>query len=140
MSREHEELPHRWFEEVWNQGRTETIRELLAEDARVHGIAPEPLVGPKGFEPFHLEMRQAFEIQAKVDEVLSAGSKLAFRWSAHMTHKGEVFGVAATRKRIHVTGMVLFEIRDGQIQEAWNNWDLLHMLSELGAVDTSRLH
>jgi hypothetical protein len=33
MSEANKALAKRWFEEVWNEGRSETIRELLAAEA-----------------------------------------------------------------------------------------------------------
>jgi len=32
-AKENVQLMHRWFDEVWNQGKAETVHELLAEDA-----------------------------------------------------------------------------------------------------------
>jgi hypothetical protein len=40
-----------WFEEVWNEGRRETIRELLAAEAVIQE-GNDASVGPEGFYPF----------------------------------------------------------------------------------------
>ena len=42
----------RWFNEVWNQGRTESIYELLAPDARGHLEGELDIVGPELFAAF----------------------------------------------------------------------------------------
>jgi hypothetical protein len=38
MSEANKAIVRRWFEEVWNQGRTETIDALFARNARAHGL------------------------------------------------------------------------------------------------------
>src|SRR4029077_17818250 len=43
-------LPKRWFKEVWNDGRRETIRELLAPEAVIQD-GGDAAVGPEGFYP-----------------------------------------------------------------------------------------
>lgn len=55
MSEEYETLMHRWFEEVWNQGRADAIDEMFAEDGLAYGLPTEngePIRGPKDFRCF----------------------------------------------------------------------------------------
>ena len=47
MSTDPHTIIHRWFDEVWNQGREETVDELLAPKAIVHGLGEgNDVVGP----------------------------------------------------------------------------------------------
>ena len=48
MSEANKELAKLWFEEVWNKGRREAIRELLAQDAVIHE-ASDAIKVPKAF-------------------------------------------------------------------------------------------
>jgi len=54
MSANPKTLIHRWFEEVWNQGREETIDELFARDAIAFGLGEteQPVHGPSEFKKF----------------------------------------------------------------------------------------
>lgn len=58
-SEANKELAKLWFEEVWNKGRREAIRELLAQDAAVidGGVAVK---GAEGFYEFFERMRASF--------------------------------------------------------------------------------
>ena len=38
MAKEQNNILHRWFEEVWNNGRTEVIDEMIAPNAIAHGL------------------------------------------------------------------------------------------------------
>ena len=51
MSRENTATARRWFQEVWNDRRTEAVRELLHPEAIVHTVGAE-LRGPAAFESF----------------------------------------------------------------------------------------
>jgi hypothetical protein len=62
----------RWFDEVWNQGREQTIDELFATDGIAHGLtdAAETHRGPAAFKPFWAQLRGAFpDIQFTIDDV-----------------------------------------------------------------------
>ena len=125
----------RWFEEVWNQGREATIDELLAPDAIGHdlGGAGQNHVGPAAFKPFWAQLRGAFpDMRFSIDDVVSEGTKVAGRWTATMTHQGDTLGVAATHKKLTITGMIFLRIEGGRIHEGWNSWDQLAMARELG--------
>ena len=59
---ENVELMRRWFKEVWNEGRTQTIHDLLAPDGIATGQLEDgtELRGPTDFVPFVERIRGAF--------------------------------------------------------------------------------
>jgi steroid delta-isomerase-like uncharacterized protein len=125
----------RWFDEVWNQGREQTIDELFATDGIAHGLtdAAETHRGPAAFKPFWAQLRGAFpDIQFTIDDVVSERNMVAARWTARMTHSGDHLGVPATQKPLTVTGMSFVRVEDGKIHDAWNNWDQALIARETG--------
>jgi steroid delta-isomerase-like uncharacterized protein len=125
------ELATRWFDEVWNQGRRETIAEMLAPDSTLHegGTAS---FGPGGFYPLYDRLRASFsEIHVNVDDVIEDGDKMCVRWSFSGKHTGDGLGVAATGKTVRVTGMTLIRFQDGLFLEGWQNWDMLSMMEQI---------
>ena len=130
-------IAKRWFEEVWNQRRTATITELFAPNGISHGVAEDgsDLIGPQAFIPFYERFLNAFpDMKLKVEDVIADGDKVLIRWSATMRHTGDGLGLAATNKPVAIGGMSLARIADGQLVEAWDHWDKLAMLQQIGAV------
>jgi steroid delta-isomerase-like uncharacterized protein len=131
-------LVRRWFEEVWNKGREEAIDELFAEDGIAYGLADEtgaPLRGASGFKPFFRNFRNAFpDIEVVVEDTIAEGDRVAARCTVRATHAGDSLGFAATQKPMEITGMTIVRVRDGQIVEAWNNFDFMGMFQQLGTL------
>ena len=128
-------IVRRWFEEVWNQGREAAIDELMAQDAAVHGVAGPDQVhrGPAAFKPFWQQFRGAFpDIHFTMEDLISQGDMVAGRWTARMTHSGDQLGIAATQKKLTITGMVFARVKEGKMVEGWNAWDQLTFTRELG--------
>ena len=129
-------LMRRWFEEVWNQGNTQTVRELLAADAIGIGQLEDGsnVKGPAGFVPFVERIRGAFpDIKIVMHDAFGSGDKVVVRWSATMTHRGDHLGMAATGKAVKLTGITIARVVGKQIVEGWDNWDQLAMLEQIGA-------
>ena len=134
------QLMRRWFKEVWNEGKTETIPALLAADAIGIGELEDgsPLRGPAEFVPFVERIRGAFpDINIVVEDAFGAEDKVVLRWSATMTHRGDHLGIPASGMRVRIAGMSIARIRDKQIVEGWDNWDQLGMLKQIGAYQSS---
>jgi steroid delta-isomerase-like uncharacterized protein len=134
-AKENVELMRRWFKEVWNEGRTETIQELLAPDAIGIGELEDgrELHGPEEFVPFVKRIRGAFpDINIKVEDAFGTKDRVVVRWSASMTHNGGDLGIAATGKPVRISGMSIARIVDKKIVEGWDNWDQLGMLKQIG--------
>lgn len=134
MANAPETLLHRWFEEVWNQGRSEAIDELMTTNAPIYGIAGGDAVihGPEGFRPGWQALRGAFpDINITIEDAISQGETVAARWTARMTHTGDHLG-PPTGKSITITGMVFVRVRDGKLIEGWNNWDMMGLMHAIG--------
>lgn len=138
MSEENRQLVHRWFEEVWNKGSAEAIDELFAEDGIAHGLADEtgaPLRGTQAFREFHSRFRGAFpDIVVTIEDTVAEADKVAARCSVRALHAGDHLGFAATQRPMEITGISIVRIREGQIVEAWNNFDFMSMFRQLGAL------
>jgi len=137
MSEANKALVRRWFEEVWNQGREETIDELFATDGIGYGLGDTdaPLHGPAGFKPFVANLRGALpDIHMTIDDIMAEGDRVTVRITVEGTHKGGQLGVAPSGKRVRIAGIVIVRIANGQIAEGWNSWDQLGLLRQIGAL------
>ena len=68
-----------------------------------------------------------FDIQDQVAE----DNKVATRWIACGTHRGEFMGIAPSGQNLTVTGMSFHRIENGLIQESWDDWDALTVLQNM---------
>ena len=136
------QLMRRWFQEVWNDGRTETVHELFSANGIATGQAGAGVQfhGPEEFIPFVKQIRGAFpDIKVKIEEVFGADDKVALRWSASMTHTGDSFGIPATGKGVRLTGITIARFDKGKVVEGWDNWDQLGMLEQIGVYRPPKL-
>jgi steroid delta-isomerase-like uncharacterized protein len=134
-------LARRWFQEVWNEGRMQTVYELFAENGIATGQSEqgEMLRGPKDFAIFVERIRGAFpDIKVMVDDAFGADDRVALRWSATMTHKGDQLGMAATNREVKISGITITRIRNGQIVEGWDNWDRLGLMKQIGPAESGQ--
>jgi steroid delta-isomerase-like uncharacterized protein len=127
-------LMRRWFQEVWNEGRVQTIYDLLAEDIHAWG-QDEPGVEirkPADFVRLYDRIHGAFPDQRMtVEDAFGSGDKVVVRWSSVMTHTGDHLGVAASHKKVRITGITIARIVNGKIVEGWDNWDQLALMQQI---------
>lgn len=132
---ENVQLMRRWFQEVWNEGRIQTVYELLSADGVARGQrgADAEIHGPEEFVKFVREIRGAFpDIKVNVDDVFGADDKVVLRWSAVMSHTGDALGFPASGRTVRSRGITIARFVAGQIVEGWDNWDQLGMLEQIG--------
>jgi steroid delta-isomerase-like uncharacterized protein len=131
MSEANKQLAQLWFEEVWNKGRREAIRELLAPDAVVYD-AGDAVRGAEGFYHFFDRMRAAFsDIRFSVQDAIAEADKVCLRWSCTMRHTGDALGPRATHKDLQTTGITIVQIANGKFVAGWQNWDMLGLLQQI---------
>jgi predicted SnoaL-like aldol condensation-catalyzing enzyme len=114
----------RWFDEVWTQGRRETINELYAENGVLHD-GSTIYRGREEFCRFYDAMHSQFSDFYATKIVSLAEGKLAcHHWSMSFRHK-------ATNKAVQVTGTSIVLFENGKLIEAWQNWDAAGLSDQL---------
>lgn len=135
MSMPPAEVLQTWFEELWNQGREETIERLWFTDAVAHGLPGGDLRGPADFRALYRAFRGAIpDIHISVEKTIAEGDHVAVLCRVTGTHTGEGLGLPPTGRPVEFTGMVIARIADGQLREGWNCFDFLTMYQQLGVV------
>ena len=129
------ELARRIVDEVWAEGRLETIDELIAEDFRGWTPTNGEVRGREAFRDQVKMYRSAFpNMTMVVDLITSDGDWTTTKWTASGTHTGELMGMPATGKDVTVTGIEVDRIVNGKIVEGYGVFDALGMLQQMGAV------
>lgn len=130
------QLMRRWFREVWNEGRVQTIHELMADGAVAKGqsVGMADIHGPAEFVVFAESIHAAFsDMNMTIEDAFGSGDRVVVRWSGTMTHRGDGFGVPATGKVVRLVGITIARIENGKVVEGWDSWDQLGMLGQIGA-------
>ena len=136
MSKRNVELAHRWFEEVWNQGRLEAIDEMASAEAVGEGqLHHGPPIDLKQFREFAEDLRRAFpDLHVTIEDTIAAGDRVVLRWHAQMTHRGPFMGVESTGRNVTVSGVTILRYAKGKIVQGWDHWDQLGLLAQIGGV------
>ena len=117
-------LAYRWLEEVWNKGRREAIRELFAKTGVYHRGASDHR-GPEGFVHIYDILRANFsELSIKPIVSLAEVDLVCVHWSVNCAY-------STTKTPVHFTGTTIWRIKDGQIVEAWQNWDAAGLMDQI---------
>ncbi len=111
-------LLQRWMQEVWNEGRLETVDELFAPNGTNHERDIPVLQGREALKRHIMNVRSAFpDLHVTVEGIAQSGAQAVVRWHAAMTHMGPYYGVEPSNKRVESSGISFFNIRGGSIHE-----------------------
>ena len=128
-------VARRIVDEVWAEGRLETIDELIADD--FHGWTPTngEIKGREAFREQVKMYRSAFPNMTMVVDLITADAEwVTTKWTASGTHTGELMGMPASGKDVTVTGIEMDRVVGGRIVEGYGVFDALGMLQQIGAV------
>lgn len=138
---DNKEVVRRYYEEAFNEGRTDLLEELIAKDVVNHDPVSNETLTPeeaRGFEGFvrHVEgAREAFpDATVTIEDVIAEGDEVLVRFTFEGTHEGRFVGIEPTGNRIRGTNMVLMRLEDGKIVERWEESDSLDLLRQLGVL------
>jgi steroid delta-isomerase-like uncharacterized protein len=125
--------------ELWNTGNAEVVQRLYGDKVkRWDPNRPEAIRGPQEIGRYVAEVRLGFpDFKLEINEMISEGDRLAVHWTVTGTHKGEFLGIAATGKRVNLSGVTFNRIEDHKIIEEHAYFDRLTMLEQLGVAPES---
>jgi steroid delta-isomerase-like uncharacterized protein len=124
--------------ELINDRNLDAAFELYAADYVYHGPGGQELRGREGIRGLWEVFLTAFpDLHSTVDDLITEGDKLVLRWTVQGTHTGEFVGIPASNKQMTLPVTEIFRIRDGQLVEAWDQYDRLHLMEQIDAVPAS---
>jgi steroid delta-isomerase-like uncharacterized protein len=135
MSDQNASAVRRHIEEVFNQGNLSVIDEIFAPDFVYHQPDGGEMKGRDALKQMTGMFRGAFpDLHCGVEDQFAEGDKVSTRWSLRGTHKGEMMGIAPTGKQVSVWGTVIHRFEGDKIAEAWDAYDILNLLKQIGAA------
>ena len=120
--------------ELINSRNLDEAFEFYDLDYVYHGPGGQELRGRSGIRGLWELFFAAFpDLVASVDEIFSTGDKVTLRWNVRGTHTGEFLGIPASKKSISLPITEVFRVEGGILREAWDQYDRLHMMEQIGA-------
>jgi C-1 hydroxylase len=84
------------------------------------------------------------DIHFHAERVLAEGDYVLVHWTANGTHTERLAAVSGetippTGRKVTITGVLLAEVRDGELAREWSYWDQLSLLVQLGVMEQPSL-
>ncbi len=132
---ENKDLLRHFFIDLFNNGELDVVDEIVGLNYVNHNAMPGEMPGREGLKSFVSQLRFSFpDLQFTLEQQLAEGDKVVTRWIASGTHQGDFLGIPATGKSLSISGTNIHRVSGGVIQEAWQDWDALGMMQQLGVI------
>ncbi len=128
----------RYYLEMWNRWIFALADRLLSPDIRFRGSLGVDVRGIEAFRGYMRHVQCAFpDFSNTIEEVVAQETKIVARLTYRGTHRGELFGIPPTGKRIAYSGAAFFRISRGKIAEGWVLGDTTALIRQLDAPPSS---
>jgi predicted ester cyclase len=110
--------------ELWNHtGNLDAAEELFVPE-QAEAARQEAADFRRGFP----------DVVSIIEDLIAEGNKVAARWRARATHRGEYVDIPPTGKEVEFTGISVYRIEGDRIAESWTEEDDLGLMRQIGAV------
>jgi steroid delta-isomerase-like uncharacterized protein len=118
----HKPLVRSWYDEMWNRWDETVFGRILDPDVELRGSLGQTHRGFAALASYMQFVRAAFpDFHNEIEVMVEEGDAVFARLRYTGTHRGAIFGIAPTGRRIEYAGAALFRFRNGRI---WNVWVL----------------
>ena len=132
-------IARRFFEDAWNQNKTDELNEYISTDRIHHYGARAAKEGPDELRAAIKNWRGAMpDYQCYIDDMIAEGDRVVtlLRFTGTQTGTFEVAGrtLPPSNANLNESEILIFRIANGKIVESWATWDRLSVLRQLGAI------
>jgi steroid delta-isomerase-like uncharacterized protein len=123
----------RFITEVFEQGRTDAVDELCAEDFIGHtwGNADR-----EGLKATMARVATALaDAHFQIDDMIAEDDRVAVRVTATARQVGEFMGLPASGRSYTIGEIHIFRLRDGKVTEHWHEFDRTGLIKQLKETD-----
>jgi steroid delta-isomerase-like uncharacterized protein len=128
-------LADRFLQTVFAERDLASLPNVFTSDAVIHDPGGAEYRGADVIRRAVEAFLDAFpDLRFDVEDRIAENDRVAIRFRAGGTHRGEFRGVAPTGKSMSYTGVIIIRFEDGKIAEYWGISDVLSILEQLGAI------
>lgn len=135
LQEKNKEIIRIYHERVWGKGDLDAIKEVWDPGAKVSmtdfdGTALDTVIedAERYFSSFE-------DVSTTIHALLAEGDQVVLHWSTDGTHVGQYGDIAATGKKITMSGMDILTLKDGKIVEITSIWDGLSVFDQMGVLN-----
>jgi predicted ester cyclase len=133
MEEKNKGIIRRYYHELWNKWNLPLANELIAIDFSFRGSLAVEVQGLEGFKGYVNMVRAAFpDFHNTIEDLIAEDDKVVARLMYSATHRGEIFGVAPTGRKVEYSGMAIFRIVGNKIVNGWVLGDTPTLMRQLG--------
>jgi steroid delta-isomerase-like uncharacterized protein len=126
----------RQFFEAFDRHVPERMDQLVSSTNYSFHFSGMPPMDWNGHKQFIVAVTNAFpDVHHDIVDMVAEGEdKVAVRFDATGTHKGEFQSIPPTSKKVSFGGMNFFTIINGKITEIWGSEDVMGLMQQIGAI------
>ncbi|MDE4131578.1 ester cyclase [Phaeobacter sp. QD34_3] len=122
-----------WYTEVWEKGNLDVIGDYFAPDTIANGVVPEMQMGTDDFRDLVMAFQaHVGKFKVFLPKIVEDGDWLSAIVIVRTTR-------ADTGAPIEVTGQVMTRFENGKIVEAYNHFDYISLLEQMGMLPTDTM-
>ena len=126
------------FLAVWERESLSAIVGCYAENARIDSPMFHAIAGRVEIEKSYTDLFRAFDEWAfQIDDIIvdrGPEDRAVLVYTAHMTHRGDLFGMPGTGRRVQTNGALVFRFEEGCIASERRLYDFTGLLVQLGVL------
>lgn len=134
-TKENKALIRRYFKVMDRPNATADMLDAFVDPGIVvHDAPPGAPTDLAGLKKQFIMFQKSTPGYHTVDVLIAEGDKVAGKITGYGTHEGELLGIPRTGRKIRMSGIVIWRIKNGKIVEHWGQNDTLGLLQQLGAL------
>jgi len=119
------------YETILNSRKFELLGDVISPDY----VGVDGGKGVEGFSNTVSSVIAGFpDIKWTIDDITSGTDKVIVRWHWTGTHTGSFRGLPASHKQVTDHAIVIYQLKDGKITQAWMQGDRLGVLTQIGGI------
>ncbi len=121
-----------WYNEMWNNWNKDVMSQILDEKITFRGSLGNEKLGFEGLSEYIDFIRNSFpDFHNEIEFVITEGTKFFAKLKYSGTHKGDIFGIKPTDKRIEYFGCAIFSFHNKRIIDVWVLGDVYGLIKQL---------
>lgn len=128
------------YNDAWNEGDLDAVDDLFAQSVSIHDVPTGTTYdGRAAFKEWISDTREAFpDFTARFadSDVVVGDEKVAVEWEVSGTHDGHLasIGLEPTHESVEFSGVTVYELDGETVIEGRWYYDMVALLSQLGAA------